>query len=269
MAFNPSNFGVISPTCIIPSQTLQSGSVLGSPGLYNYQSGSETLATIAAADYFESMGNVLYAGDVIFIKGSDGSGLYQVSSASKDPLSVSIVPIYNYIGGDFALPAGEGLRFYNPAGTYYSEFVEGASSATKSYIWPLSAPAVNGYFLSCTTAGVMSWSAVSTGITWNNQTTTPVTMTVNNGYVVNNAGLVTLNVPATAAVGSVFAVVGQGAGGWLIQMNTGQIANLGSSPTSSAGSLASTNRYDSLELVCTVANTTFVVRSVVGNITVA
>ncbi len=92
-------------------------------------------------------------------------------------------------------------------------------------------------------------------------------MVANNGYIADNAGLVTLNMPATASVGSVFAVVGQGAGGWLVQMNTGQIANLGSAPTMSGGTLASTNRYDCIELMCTVANTTFVARSYVGVIT--
>jgi hypothetical protein len=107
------------------------------------------------------------------------------------------------------------------------------------------------------------------GLTWNDQTTTPVTMTTLNGYIADNAGLVTLNMPATAAVGDTFAIVGKGAGGWLVQMNTGQIANMGSSPTSTAGSLASTNRYDCVEIVCVTANTTFVVRSSMGNITVA
>lgn len=107
------------------------------------------------------------------------------------------------------------------------------------------------------------------GTTWVDQTTTPVSIVANTGYIANNAGLVTLNMPATAAVGAEFTICGQGAGGWLLQMNTGQVANLGSSPTTSAGSLASTNRYDTVKLVCTVANTTFNVLYAVGNITVA
>ncbi len=111
--------------------------------------------------------------------------------------------------------------------------------------------------------------ATGSGTTWVDQTTTPVTIVKNTGYLANNAGLVTLNMPATAAVGDEFTIQGQGAGGWLLRMNTGQVANLGASPTTSAGALSSTNRYDAVKLVCSVANTTFVTMSAVGNLTVA
>ncbi len=136
------------------------------------------------------------------------------------------------------------------------------------YIWPTAYPAAAaGYFLTSDTSGNTSWATA--GTTWTDQTTTPVTMVKNNAYSANNVGLVTLNVPASAAVGDEFTIQGQGAGGWLMRMNTGQIANLGSSPTTSAGSLASTNRYDAVKIVCTVANTTFNVMTAVGNLTVA
>lgn len=118
-------------------------------------------------------------------------------------------------------------------------------------------------------AGTITVATSGVGTTWIDQTTTPVSIVKNTGYIANNAGLVTLNVPATAAVGDEFIVQGQGAGGWLLRMNTGQVANLGSSPTTSAGSLASTNRYDAVRLVCTVANTTFNAMTAVGNLTVA
>lgn len=112
-------------------------------------------------------------------------------------------------------------------------------------------------------------SAGGGGLTWNVVAGTSENMVANNGYIPNNAGLVTLTMPATASVGDVFRVAGLGSGGWLLQMNTGQIANFGSSPTTSAGSLASTNRYDAVELICVVANTTFVAGSSIGNLTVA
>lgn len=104
---------------------------------------------------------------------------------------------------------------------------------------------------------------------WVDQTGTTVTMTINTGYIADNAGLVTLTVPATAAIGDSFIIQGKGAGGWLVQMNTGQTAHLGSSVTSSAGSLASTNQWDALVLTCVTANTVFACRAVQGNITVA
>ncbi len=399
MTFNPSNWAVISESGVIPSYALQSGSVTGAPGLYTYQSGSETLATISATDYFESLANILRVNDLIYIVGSDDQATYMVTAVTADPQSVSIAafiepgavvgpgastdnavvrwdgtggdhiqnsvvimgdtgamsgvlsiangaglvatPSYTFTGDldtgmwhsaantvDFStnalrgfqvdaspavavdylsaisaasttiglpllqakgadtnvdvgiLPKGTGglsvrgatnagsLKLWNQANTFYAQISAGAMASSISWVWPV-ADGTAGQFLSTNASGVLSFASASGGLAWNDQTTTPVTMVINNGYIANNAGLVTLNMPATAVVGSVFSVVGQGAGGWLIQMNTGQVANLGSSPTTSAGSLASTNRYDSIELICTVANTTFVTRSVVGNITVA
>lgn len=103
-----------------------------------------------------------------------------------------------------------------------------------------------------TTGGGLSWTVV---------TGTSQAMAVNNGYVSNNAGVVTMTLPSTAAVGSLFSVAGLGAGGWLIAQNASQLIHLGSSVTTTGtgGSLASTNRYDSITILCVVANTEFIV----------
>lgn len=106
-------------------------------------------------------------------------------------------------------------------------------------------------------------------LTWNDVAGTTQAAVINNGYIISNASLTTVTLPATAAVGSVFAVQGKGAAGWVLQANTGQVIHLGSSATSSAGSLASTNLWDSVSIVCVTANTTFAVTAVVGNLTVA
>ena len=116
-------------------------------------------------------------------------------------------------------------------------------------------------------AGTITISSTDAGITW--QASDTATMAVNNGYIAIGAGLVTLTLPAVAPVGSVFQVVGQSTGGFVIQAAAGQIINFGDDPTSTAGSIASTNRYDSLSIVCTVANTTFNVFASQGNLTVA
>ena len=52
-------------------------------------------------------------------------------------------------------------------------------------------------------------------------------------------------------------------------MNTGQTAQIGVHVTSSAGSLASSNQFDCITLVCVVANTKFLVVASMGNITYA
>ena len=397
MAFNPNNWAVISESGVIPSQGLQDGSVTGAPGLYTYQSGTETVATIAVANYFASIANILEVNDLIYISGSDRDSLYTVSAVVEDPQAVSITqflppgfvigpasstdkavvrwngttgeliqnstvllsdtgaftavlsianaaglvgtPSYTFTGDldtgmwhsaantvDFStnalrgfqvdasptsavdylsaisaatasiglpllqakgsdtnidvgiLPKGTGglsvrgataagsLKLWNQANTFFAALKAAAMASSITWTWPLADATVAGQALVSDASGTLSFSGAGF-ISWNNQTTTPATLVANSGYIANNAGLVTLNMPATAAVGSVFAVAGQGAGGWLIQMNTGQIANLGSAPTMSGGTLASTNRYDCIELICTVANTTFVARSFVGVIT--
>jgi len=104
------------------------------------------------------------------------------------------------------------------------------------------------------------------GITWVRDATGTVAMAVNTGYVNTVAGLTTLTLPATAAFGSIIEVCGEGAGGWLIAQNAGQQIIFGNlaSTVGVGGSLASTLRYDTVKLLCRVANTSFSVLSNVG-----
>ena len=108
------------------------------------------------------------------------------------------------------------------------------------------------------------------GLSWNEETGTSVAMAVNNGYITNNAALVTATLPATAAVGDVVRVAGKGAGGWRVAQNAGQTIHFGNQDTTTGagGYLEFTNRYDSVELLCITANTDWVVLSSVGNLTV-
>jgi hypothetical protein len=105
---------------------------------------------------------------------------------------------------------------------------------------------------------------------WNSATSSPVTGAVENGYIINNAGQTTVNLPATAAVGQRVSIVGQGAGGWIVQANTGQTIHIGNVVSSSGGTATSSNQYDSLNLICIVANTIWsAVGGPQGNITLA
>lgn len=92
---------------------------------------------------------------------------------------------------------------------------------------------------------------------WNTITAASQTMSSNNGYLTNSAGLVTLTLPTSSAVGDEIAVSGQGAGGWTIAQGAGQQIQVG--PTAStlgvAGTVSSSNQYDSIRLVCMVAST--------------
>ncbi len=94
------------------------------------------------------------------------------------------------------------------------------------------------------------------GISWNEVTGTSANMAINNGYVANNAGLVTLTLPATAAFGSIIQVVGKGTGLWSIAQNAGQSINFGvlTSTVGVGGSVSAILQYDCVELLCTTAN---------------
>lgn len=121
-------------------------------------------------------------------------------------------------------------------------------------------------------AGSITISGTGSGIGWTEVTGVSQAMSADNGYVASNAGLVTLTLPATAAFGTVINVQGKGAGGWKIAQNAGQTIYFGSSATTTGatGYLASTNRYDSVQLLCITANTEWaMLGGPQGNITVA
>lgn len=122
------------------------------------------------------------------------------------------------------------------------------------------------------TNGAGSITIASTGVgsvVWNDVAGTTQTAVVNNGYIISNAGATTVTLPTTAPEGSVFAIAGKGAAGWVLQMAAGQTMHVGSSASSVAGSVTSTNQYDSITLVCVTANVTFVAIGGWGNLTVA
>lgn len=108
------------------------------------------------------------------------------------------------------------------------------------------------------------------GITWNEVVGTSQAAAVNNGYVTNNAGLVTVTLPDTAAFGSIIRVAGKGAGGWRVAQNAGETIRFGSSVTTAGvgGYIEFTNQYDAVELICITADTVWAVLSSVGNLTV-
>lgn len=127
-----------------------------------------------------------------------------------------------------------------------------------------------GFVLTSNGTATPSFQAVSSGaLTWNNVTTTSASMVANNGYLANNAGLVTLTLPTTAAQFTLIEVVGFGAGGWTIVQNAGQTIHFGNATTTAgSGSISSTNQYDAIYLICATANTVWVAQNSIGNLTV-
>lgn len=115
-------------------------------------------------------------------------------------------------------------------------------------------------------------SIISGGFKWNNVTSTSATMAAENGYQTNNAGLVTVTLPSTASstFGDTIKIMGLGAGGWSIAQLAGQQIQVGSSGSTVGvgGSVASTNRYDAIELVYSTTSGLWRAVNFVGNLTV-
>lgn len=131
-------------------------------------------------------------------------------------------------------------------------------------------PGTTGQVLTCNGSSSPTWQNAATSFTWS-VITADQNATVNNGYICNKAGLLTITLPATSTVGSLIEVTGMNtATGWKIGQNAGQQIFFGTSSTTSGtgGSLASSAIYDAVRLVCNVADTSWIVISSIGNITV-
>ncbi len=108
------------------------------------------------------------------------------------------------------------------------------------------------------------------GFTWT-VITADQTAAVGNGYICNKAGLLTLTLPASSAVGTIIEVTGMNtAVGWRIAQGSGQTIHFGAmnTTTGATGYLQATAIYDSVRIVCNIANTDWIVLSSEGNITV-
>lgn len=123
-------------------------------------------------------------------------------------------------------------------------------------------------------AGSITIAATGGGLAWSTIAGTSQAAAINNGYVIGNAGLTTVTLPATAALGSVVVVAGSsvGVGGWKVAQNANQYIILGklTSSVGVGGYVASTDKSDCITLTCIVANNGWeCVTPPQGNITVA
>ena len=144
------------------------------------------------------------------------------------------------------------------------------SSSTGPAAWASLTAGTNVTITPGTNTIEIAASGGSTGMTWTEVTGTTVSLAAENGYVMNNANLITATLPATCAVGKRIALLGKGAGGWKVAQNDSQTIHFIAvdTTTGTGGYLQSSERYDCIEIICITADTDFVVRSSTGNITI-
>lgn len=123
-----------------------------------------------------------------------------------------------------------------------------------------------------TGAGSLVINGTGGGVTWS-AVTVDASFTVNTGTIANKAGLLTMTLPASGALGDIIEITGiNSALGWKIAQNANQQIFIGTSSTTVGitGSIASINIRDSLKMVCVVSGSSTVwnVLTAVGNFTI-
>lgn len=165
-------------------------------------------------------------------------------------------------GGSFGgSTAGQGvLRFNEAAVTPSGTFASGGGAYVSG----------NDLYYIAADGTITNLTDPSFKFTWTEYTGVSLTMNVNTGYVVNNAGLVSLSLPASASIGQKIKIVGKGAGGWIINQGVGQTTYFGDETTTTGvgGGIASTHQRDCIELICITTNSEWEVVSSIGNPTV-
>lgn len=105
-------------------------------------------------------------------------------------------------------------------------------------------------------------------LAWTVTTAATQAMAGNNGYISNRVSVINFTLPTTIAAGQIIRIVGFGAGGWILNQNTGQQIHFGDDEvTISTGTISSTQQHDCLDIICVVANLEFVVTNVIGDLT--
>ena len=134
------------------------------------------------------------------------------------------------------------------------------SGAAPSAVWSKTIKLTAGTGITISqSANNIQISATTSQLTFNNVTGTTAQMISNNAYQANNAGLVTLTLPATSSFGDILWITGYGAGGWSIAQNAGQNIQIGQASTTVGvgGSLSSNNNFDGIALYCSVDSTSW------------
>lgn len=121
-----------------------------------------------------------------------------------------------------------------------------------------------------------SWVQLNTGSSppasfpWTTITAASQALSVNNGYIANRASLITFTLPVNSSVGDVIKIITENSGNFTVAQNAGQNIRIGNQATSTGvgGSITSTDVGDTIELVCTIANSYWIAQSAAGTFTI-
>ena len=211
-----------------------------------------TLTNLAALS--SAQGDIIYAtaSDTFTVLNKNISATRYLSNTgtSNNPAWAQI-DVTNGITGSTPVPnGGTGLT----SATAYAVICGGTSSTAA--FQSIAGVGTTGQVLTSNGAGALPTFQTS-GTTWTTVTGTSQSAAINSGYVANNAGLVTITLPASASVGDFIIIMGLGAGFYKLGQNAGQTVRVGASSTTTGtgGSLTATKQYQALTVRCLVTNT--------------
>jgi hypothetical protein len=265
-----------------------SGSQLSS-GIRNTAYGVSSLANLTTVNYNTAIGYAALNSDVSGASNTAlGYGaLYQVVSGSSN-IAIGINAGSNYTGAEssniligVAGTNGESgvTRIGGSQTACYIDGIDGvnvgsvATVVTESGDKLGTATITAGSGISVTPgANTITIASTATGLIWS-EVTVDASFTVNTGTIANKAGLLTMTLPATAALGDIIEITNiNTAVGWRIAQNANQYIRAESTLTTTGvgGYLEATALGDSVKLVCIVAgaSTGWQALSMVGNLTI-
>lgn len=236
-------------------------------------------------------GNINVIGsDPISVAGNPGTATLTISVETATDSQLGVVELATnaeaIAGADsanaitaasLAAKLGTQTQYAVPYGNTTSGAVQWTSAGTNGQLVIAATGAAPAFASLTSSDGSITFTAgansldLSTQAQWEVVPDANKTLVSGNNYFANNAGGVTFALPATSSVGDSFAVFGLDAGGgWTISQAGGQTIEFGNQKTTTGvgGSLASTDDNDGVWLVCSAANTDFVVTGSIGNITV-
>lgn len=172
-----------------------------------------------------------------------------------------------YLVQDYISPSNPGLSAYATIAqiltftqnSIISSYAGNPNGNLAGQVYGLCWDTTNQILYICTLSGNEStavWTAItaSPGTGWVNVTGTTEIIISGTGYTANNVSQVVFTLPATSIVGDRVEIQGFGAGGWKINSGNYQIRIGSVASTATIGYIESTNRYDSIILVCASAN---------------
>ena len=98
--------------------------------LYSYESTSDTLATIEAADYFDDFGDQLRVGDLLMVKGSDGSRMFNFTTAASTDVAITAYegqsPVFAHSLSTSITVQADGVVTFSPSSVLSGDFQIGS-----------------------------------------------------------------------------------------------------------------------------------------------